>query len=908
MQQWADANSRRARPLMIMVPSVGSRSFSGSSVVVAFALLLAVGGGVVIAGTAQGAQPPTSMPSTPPAAGALPDGEVLQGERAVEVLEATDTVAAVAATAAMTEDDLLDSLETDPTMFVSPTGLVGYAEPPVPADEEPADALTTAYTVPPGVDVFALNSRPGTGRVVFLDFTGHTTTGTFWNQDFGVEPIVSTPYDTDGNPSTFSTWEREQIYATWQLVADDYAPFDVNVTTIDPGVEGLRKTSTNDTSFGTRVVITSSDWFFDAEGFTIGGIAYVNVFSTSWGLPAFVFAGNLGDGRAKFIGEAASHEAGHTFGLGHDGTSSSEYYSGHGDWAPIMGSGYNRTITQWSRGEYTGANNAETDLSVIAGHAPVVTDDHGNVAGAATPVAATSTTPGLITGGDVDVFAVTVGAGSLSATVAPTGKNLHASITIRDSGGNVVASASPATALGFNATAAATVPAGSYTIHVTPVGWLTATTGFTSYASLGAYAMTISGAATSSTTSTTSPTTTSTTSPTTSTTSPTTSTTSPTTSTTSPTTSTTSTTVPPTVPPPVPADPTAGFVAMTPERIVDTRLGLGGSARLGAGRLVAVSVAGRPGISPTATAAVINVTAVAPSGNGYLSVFPCEGGSPDTSVLNYALGEVVANTTIATLDETGRFCVWTLAPADVLIDITGWLAPSIGSRLAAIDPVRVADTRSGLGGSRRLAPGDTLELDLGDRVDPSATAVALNVTAVGAATGGFLTAYPCGENLPTTSTVNHGPGEVRPNNTIVGLADGRVCIFSLAETDVLVDLVGHFGPIGLGYVPAAPERLVDTRDAGAPLPRGGVVPYDLGVSPHGPPSAASVNITAVGHTLPGFATTYACGSLPGTSTLNVVAGQIAANGAIVPATSAATSCAFTLNGGHLLVDLAGWWV
>jgi hypothetical protein len=347
---------------------------------------------------------------------------------------------------------------------------------------------------------------------------------------------------------------------------------------------------------------------------------------------------------------------------------------------------------------------------------------------------------------------------------------------------------------------------------------------------------------------------------------------------------------------------------MPPQRIVDTRSGLGGSARLGAGRLVAVTVAGRAGIPPTATAAVINVTAVAPAGGGYLSVFPCDGGSADTSVLNYAAGEVVANATIATLDGSGRFCVWTLAPSDVLVDITGWLASGSGSRLTAIDPVRVADTRSGLGGSTRLAPGGVLELDLSARVAPTATAVALNVTAVGASSGGFLAAYPCGGDLPATSTVNHGPGEVRPNNAVVGLGDGRVCVFSLAETDVLVDLAGYFGPTGLGYVPATPQRLIDTRDAVLPLPRGGVVQYSLGVSPYGVPSAASVNITAVDHALPGFASTYACGALPDTSTLNVEVGRIAANGAIVPATGSATSCAFTLNGGHLLVDLAGWWV
>ena len=65
--------------------------------------------------------------------------------------------------------------------------------------------------------------------------------------------------------------------------------------------------------------------------------------------PAFVFQNGVGGGQ-KNIAEAGAHEAGHNVGLSHDGTATSGYYSGHGSWAPIMGVGYYRAITQWSRG------------------------------------------------------------------------------------------------------------------------------------------------------------------------------------------------------------------------------------------------------------------------------------------------------------------------------------------------------------------------------------------------------------------------------------------------------------------------------------------------------------------------------------------------------------------------------
>jgi hypothetical protein len=349
-------------------------------------------------------------------------------------------------------------------------------------------------------------------------------------------------------------------------------------------------------------------------------------------------------------------------------------------------------------------------------------------------------------------------------------------------------------------------------------------------------------------------------------------------------------------------------VAVAPTRLLDTRSGVGGSRRLPAGGTAIVQVSGRNGVPSSATAAVLTLTAVAPGEAGYLSIYPCASGPTGTSAVNYGAGQVIANTTLATLDAAGRVCVSSLADADVLVDMTGWLAEGLGSRLRPVGPLRVADTRSGQGGTTRLPAGGTLSLDLSRWTGADASAVALNVTVVDPASAGYLTAYPCGGTLPTTSTVNHRADEVRPNNTIVGLGRGKVCVFSLAEADVLVDLVGVFGATGLTYVPTEPSRLLDTREFGEALPGGTEVEY-LVDSPVGAiAAAASVNVTAVGHTSDGFTSTYACDTLPDTSTLNQFFGQVAANGAIIPLTTTATSCAWMLRGGHVLVDLSGWWI
>jgi len=301
-----------------------------------------------------------------------------------------------------TPEELTEQFLDDPTAFLSTDGMAGYIEPELPA---PADETNTIQAATPGetpnaggeestpvvalasvpADVFALHSLPSSTKVVYLDFDGHLMQNEYWNSTYKVGPFDNLAYDIDGSPSTFSDAERARIFEIWQRVADDYAPFDVDVTTHDPGVDGLLRSSTNDTTFGTRTVITSSDWFASANnGTRIGGIALLNVFTSGTDHASFVFSSNLGSGNAKYVADAASHEAGHTFSLEHDGTSTAGYYSGHGSWGPIMGTPYSRAVTQWSNGQYPDANNTtENDLADIGARGGFRPDDHAdNVADA----------------------------------------------------------------------------------------------------------------------------------------------------------------------------------------------------------------------------------------------------------------------------------------------------------------------------------------------------------------------------------------------------------------------------------------------------------------------------------------------------------------------------------------------
>jgi PKD repeat protein len=342
------------------------------------------------------------------------------------------------------------------------------------------------------VDAFKLHSLPGVTRVIYLDFNGHATSGTSWNSAYASgATIVSAAFDLDGDSSTFNASERGLIQRIWQRVAEDYAPFAVDVTTEDPGVDALRKSASGDNAFGIRVVISPTNWYKSSAG----GVAYIGSFSWNSDTPCFAFTQQLASGE-KYIAEAVAHEVGHTLSLYHDGasgTSATEYYTGHGNWAPIMGVGYYKTVVQFSKGEYANANNTQDDLTVIATHVPVAVDDHGNTPDNATPLSGPSVGTGgtIETRADVDVFRIDASAGALSLEIKGPGpdSNLDLKAELLNSSGQVLQMSDTAGSL--SASVSATLPAGTFYIRLSGVGsGASASTGYTNYASIGNYIIT----------------------------------------------------------------------------------------------------------------------------------------------------------------------------------------------------------------------------------------------------------------------------------------------------------------------------------------------------------------------------------------------------------------------------------
>lgn len=248
--------------------------------------------------------------------------------------------------------------------------------------------------------------------------------------------------------------------------------------------------------------------------------------------------------------------------------------------------------------------------------------------------------------------------------------------------------------------------------------------------------------------------------------------------------------------------------------------------------------------------------------------------------------------------------------------------------LEPVEPSRISDSRDSgdtvdgeAEGEGLVEAGTSRQIAVTGRagVPDDAKGVVLNVTTVGADAPGFVTLYPCDEDVPSTSSVNFGRGQVVANSTVVKLSgDGDICVFASTDVHVLVDTTGYVGDDG-SITTIVPTRLVETREgkstddgdnegtgqveAGEPIEvqiagRGGV-PDDAEV--------VVANLTMVRPEGRGFATMSPCGEAPGeapsTSSVNFEAGQVRANSSFVPLSEDGTMCIYTSARSDLILDI-----
>ncbi len=270
-----------------------------------------------------------------------------------------------------------------------------------------------------------LHSRAEANLRIYLDFTGYIFDhrGDVFNARprLGAETtyVRTAPFVYEGDERVIEEGVRQYrriptetaIQRIWAMVAEDFAPFDVDVTTVAPPLADLKKDDADDERYGVRVIIgftTTAEgnlvnWFSDEDWIPLaGGLSSWGSFNAYADLPAFVFA----DSSCQNIAAQITHEVGHTLGVNHDGGTlyyggqwedSDGYYSGREitldgqlnetgyivtnlRWYPIMGGVPTSTkyltatgdiyycddydfMNQWSRGDYA---NGRSDKASIA--------------------------------------------------------------------------------------------------------------------------------------------------------------------------------------------------------------------------------------------------------------------------------------------------------------------------------------------------------------------------------------------------------------------------------------------------------------------------------------------------------------------------------------------------------------
>ncbi|MBN8460987.1 MAG: choice-of-anchor D domain-containing protein [Verrucomicrobia bacterium] len=356
--------------------------------------------------------------------------------------------------------------------------------------------LTIPFVPSPGTPnspVAPLESLPGARAVLYLDLDGETVAHPAWNQG---QPINAAPHPNYTN----ATW----VTNVWKRVSEDYAPFAINVTT---------KRSVYDAAPANKrmmaVVTPTRQWLGSSQ--TVSGIAFLEVFP--FGIPCFIFTQD-----EYSCADTISHEAGHTFGLSHDGrdlTPSDPYYGGHGigetGWAPLMGAAWSdeapssfhlENVTQWSRNDYPDGNNPQDDLAVIASSLNAFgyrLDDKGGTLSGAMPLAVRAgiiADAGIIErSNDVDMMSFVTGSGTVSIQASPInvnstfdssmGANLAIKLKLYDAAGALIQEVDEPGSLSASLTR--TLAAGNYFLSIEGAARGTLATGFPKYASLGQY-------------------------------------------------------------------------------------------------------------------------------------------------------------------------------------------------------------------------------------------------------------------------------------------------------------------------------------------------------------------------------------------------------------------------------------
>lgn len=175
-------------------------------------------------------------------------------------------------------------------------------------------------------------------------------------------------------------------------------------------------------------------------------------------------------------------------------------------------------------------------------------------------------------------------------------------------------------------------------------------------------------------------------------------------------------------------------------------------------------------------------------GRSHLYMKP-SGGDPRNDTYVHTIGEQRQDTSGNLWHCTSSFP----SPGGTWKKVSG--PSTAGSFHFLFSPVRAYDSRPSQGGPGPLSAGETRTVSTagGGGVSTDATGVVLNFTIVTPSAAGFAVVWAANLSQPTVSSINYAAGDIVGNNVLSRVDDSRqVNVFSLAETHVVMDVVGYF--------------------------------------------------------------------------------------------------------------------
>ena len=400
---------------------------------------------------------------------------------------------------------------------------------------------------PAGVPQLA--SRPGAAYTIYLDLDGFSFTGG-WGGSGNSQPGVIPAYA--GSVNGVAASDQSYITQIWSGIAEKYAAFNVNVTTMDPAVTaGRASTDATRQAYYDQTAQMMHTIIGDTS-FTAAGVSFVGVDPYSYGTSDnngagdgfhtdFVTpTGTGGEFGVTGIVGAASHENGHGLGLEHqsdyNGTTLVNEYSdnndaqGNGSVSPVMGVTYYSQRGVWRSGTSDSGNGTlqqQNDVAVIAndpnmggleddgvGHTVATaallpttgtTVNFAAAHGVIVPASSASPNPIGVSNYTADVYAFNSSGSAVTLTVnnggskvlpgtADAAPTLASSMSILNSGGTVLYTAAENFATQTESITQ-TLPAGRYYVEVNSAGGQTGTfDGSTNgYYDMGSYFLTGTG-------------------------------------------------------------------------------------------------------------------------------------------------------------------------------------------------------------------------------------------------------------------------------------------------------------------------------------------------------------------------------------------------------------------------------